>query len=230
MNLSRDPFSIRRTSPAASLLRTSAASISQTAAQATHRAVAVTETFVEKSRKAISETSVDVTNAAGSMSTYGLPNGAASQWESSGRARFHHNDPERSEGFGEKMTNMFTGQRSDSLPMYKDKPYHYPGHGGKRHLPPWLRKKRTLGGVLAGLALVSWWFGMLSPLSWVSSKGDGQTSSPQGKSWSLFGSKEVVNWDERAERVKDAFKISWAGYEKYGWGTCQVCLSRRMNC
>ncbi|KAF2169047.1 glycoside hydrolase family 47 protein [Zasmidium cellare ATCC 36951] len=147
------------------------------------------------------------------MSTYGLPNGAASQWESSGRARFHHND---TEGFGEKVTNMFTGGRKDSLPMYKDKPYNYSGPGGRRHLPPWARKKRTLGGVLAVLALLSWWFGVLSPLSWISSKSSGEASKTQSKGW--FGGKEVVNWDERAERVKDAFKISWAGYEKYGWG------------
>lgn len=227
MNLSRDPFSIRRTSPASSLLRASAASISQTAAQATKRAVAATESIVQHGREALHADTplVDASNAAGSdMSTYGLPNGATSQWENSGRARFHHND---TEGFGEKMTNIFTGPRNDSLPMYKDKPYNYAGPGGRRHLPPWARKKRTLGGVLAFLALLSWWFGVLSPLSWISSKSSDETSKSQTKSW--FGGKEVVNWDERAEKVKDAFKISWAGYEKYGWGRCRVCLSRRKN-
>lgn len=229
MNLSRDPFSIRRTSPASSLLRTSAQTLSQT----TQRAITATETFVENSRKALAPTdAAGSTSTTTNMSTYGLPNGAASQWETStNRARFHHNDSS-SEGFGEKVTSMFTGQRRDSLPMYKDKPYGYVGPGGRRHLPPWARKKRTLGGLLAGLALVSWWFGILSPLSWVvgsGSKSGSQTSASRQNSGGWFSGKEAVNWDERAERVKGAFKISWAGYEKYGWGMCNVCLSGRVD-
>jgi hypothetical protein len=30
--------------------------------------------------------------------------------------------------------------------------------------------------------------------------------------------KDAVNWDERRERVKDAFLVSWEGYEKDAWG------------
>lgn len=29
----------------------------------------------------------------------------------------------------------------------------------------------------------------------------------------------TVDWDERRERVKDAFILSWDGYEQYAWGT-----------
>lgn len=86
-----------------------------------------------------------------------------------------------------------------------------------------MRRKRTLGGVLAGLAVLSWWFGVLSPLAWISGSG-GRTGEEKVKStttkpWSLFGSgNEPADWPSRAEKVKEVFKISFAGYEKYGWG------------
>jgi mannosyl-oligosaccharide alpha-1,2-mannosidase len=114
---------------------------------------------------------------------------------------------------------MFSGE-SKELPMYKDKPYNYGGKGGKGSLR-WYRQRRTFAGVLAGLALVSWWFGILSPLSHFSSSGGGSHGSrtQRGNSiWSLWGGTESIAWDERAEKVKEAFKISFAGYEKYGWG------------
>ncbi|OQO07459.1 hypothetical protein B0A48_07156 [Cryoendolithus antarcticus] len=121
-------------------------------------------------------------------------------------------------GLSEKISGVFNSDRRDSLPMYKDKPA---GHGSRRQ--PWFRKKRTIGVVLGSLAGASWWFGVLSPLSYFSSSGEavkGTSSSKSGSSWSLLGSSKTsnVNWDERAERVKDAFKISWSGYEKYAWG------------
>lgn len=32
------------------------------------------------------------------------------------------------------------------------------------------------------------------------------------------GKQKNVDWDARRERVRDAFIVSWDGYEKYGWG------------
>jgi len=121
----------------------------------------------------------------------------------------------------EKMTDMFNTSRRDSLPMYKDKPKGF--YGSSRRLP-WFRKKRTVAVVLGSLAGLSWWFGILSPLSYFSSSSEadatGSKSALSGSSWSLLagGKGEKIDWDKRAERVKDAFKISWAGYEKYAWG------------
>lgn len=150
--------------------------------------------------------------------SYGLPGADLHD-----RSRFHHHDAEP--GIGEKVSNMFTSDKSQQLPMYKDKPYNYAGgKGGAR----WMRRKRTLGGVLAGLALLSWWFGILSPLSWASSsssssggaevKSKNPSKTTSTSTWSFFGSSEAADWSSRAEKVKDVFKISFAGYEKYGWG------------
>lgn len=95
----------------------------------------------------------------------------------------------------------------------------------------WMRRKRILAGVLAGLALLSWWFGVLSPLSWVTGSKDSHPRDKAGKktaggsAWSIFGGNGgAVNWDDRAESVKTAFKITWAGYEKYGWGMYKLIV------
>lgn len=193
--MNHDPFNVRRKSPASSLFRaatTSTATVSPEAAPAG-------------------------ANTMSNTNSYGLP-GA----ELHDRSRFHHTDPEA--GIGGKVSNMFASEKSQQLPMYKDKPYNYAsGKGGIR----WMRQKRTFGAVLAGLALLSWWFGILSPLSWISSAGGSTGAKPAKKtsssssasSWSLFGSSnEVADWSLRAEQVKEVFKISFGGYEKYGWG------------
>lgn len=105
--------------------------------------------------------------------------------------------------------------------MYKDKPYAYPR--GNRKVP-WFRRRRTIALALVTLAGASWWFGILSPLSYLS-KGDAGATKSSKTTSSWFG-KPAVGWDERAERVKDAFKLSFSGYEKYAWGTYQVWLPR----
>lgn len=214
MNSNRDPFNLRRNSPAAShLLRNSALSIRQTASRAA--------TLIESATNA-------TTNK---MSSYGLPNGGANDaevWQNSGRSRFtQHTSTSHgeSEGFGDKMSNMFSGGRRESLPMYKDKPYHYsPGKGGRglmARVPPWARKRRVMIPALVVLSFVSWWAGLLAPLTWFSSA-DANAKKNRPASW-FTASKEVVDWNDRADMVRDAFKISFAGYEKYGWGTCRVC-------
>ena len=134
-----------------------------------------------------------------------------------------------SEKVGDSIGGMFRDGKKESLPMYKDKPNNFYGPGG-RNARQWMRRKRTLGAVLGVFALLSWWFGILSPLSWVSA-GSEETKTPapativRGRNKGWWG-QEVVNWDDRAQRVKEAFQISWAGYEKYGWGMYReiVCL------
>ncbi|KAI7189820.1 hypothetical protein KC316_g6090, partial [Hortaea werneckii] len=74
-----------------------------------------------------------------------------------------------------------------------------------------------MGLVLAGLAGLSWYFGILSPLSYLS----GSSSGVEGKkstSSSWFGGSTAADWDARAEQVREAFRTSFADYEKYGWG------------
>lgn len=154
---------------------------------------------------------------------YPAQNGATHRhpelWQSSGQSRYA---PEASSNgsISEKIGDMFHGDRRNSLPMYKDKPYAYPG--GRRRIP-WFRQKRAFALVLAGLAGLSWWLGILSPLSLLTS-GDAKATTAGKKtssSWNLFGS-APVDWDERAEKVKEAFKMSFADYEKHAWGMCRV--------
>ena len=169
------------------------------------------------------------------MSTYSLPNGAVSHnvdaWQSSGRSRFHHSGDTTEETISERVTNIFTGPSKDALPMYKDKPAHYRRPGGRSRIPPWARRKRVAAPVLIVLAVLSWYFGILSPLSWFSAPENNlsrkerleASKDAKGKPGWFGSGKDVVDWPSRAEKVKDVFKITYSGYEKYGWGRCRVC-------
>ena len=113
-------------------------------------------------------------------------------------------------GFGNKLGGYgFKDKRE--LPMYKDKPYNY---AGSRRNTPSYQRWRIIGGVILGMTALAYWLGMFSS----------PTITPKRKStskgsWSWLGGQEAaVDWDERREKVKDAFILSWDGYEKYAWG------------
>ena len=215
--MNRDPFNVRRSPlPAFQLLRNGADTLQRTASQASQRIVSVigeADDIGQKKKLDDEAETVLEDNRASTMS-YALPQNGTTQrhpdqWSRGGVAEG---------GIGEKMNNMFGSERRDSLPMYKDKPFGYPGSSRRS---AW-KKKRTVGLVLGTLAGLSWWFGVLSPLSYLSGDGEAKVSSSSpssSSSWSLFGSsKPTTNWDERAQSVREAFQLSWAGYEKYAWG------------
>lgn len=221
--ISRDPFNLRtNASPTLQVLRNSARSAQQQAFQASQKiAAAVRDSddiglAKKQDDEPLPPTSENDGTGSATMS-YALPQNGPThrhteQWSRFGEEHTANTNP----GMGEKMSDMFNVGRRDSLPMYKDKPAGY--FGASRRLP-WFRRKRTVALLLGSLAGLSWWFGVLSPLSYVSGGGEGPAKSKSGSSWSLLGgSKNVVDWEERAERVRDAFKISWEGYEKYAWG------------
>lgn len=83
--------------------------------------------------------------------------------------------------------------------MYKDKPFQYPG--SSRRLP-WFRRKRILAALLLAFTTFLYWTGMF---------GGGAPGVMRSK-------KSPANWDERRDKVRDAFKLSWAAYEQHGWG------------
>lgn len=217
--MNRDPFNLRSSSsPALNILRNGANTVQRTATQASQRIVTaigdtIEETPKEKKSDEWPDFQEDESSSASTMS-YGLPQNGPTQrhpdqWSRAGQDGHGHG---HAEGISEKVTNMFNPERRDSLPMYKDKPYGYPGTSRRSAF----RKKRTVGIALATMAGLSWWFGVLSPLSYFSSGDESTTSS---SSWSLFGaSKPKVDWDGRAKSVREAFQLSWAGYEKYAWG------------
>lgn len=96
--------------------------------------------------------------------------------------------------------------------MYKDKPYSY---AASRRQTPWYRRKRGLGGVLLTLVVLAYWLGLFSGSATVSHE---KTTNEKSLTWLTKPSDPNVDWNERRERVKDAFALSWDGYEKYAWG------------
>ena len=153
----------------------------------------------------------------------------ASQASSRARHTAHGNNSNNiGAAIGEQIGDMLGaigggGRRKDSLPYYKDKPYQHPGKGRQRSpLPRWLQQRRTAAIALVTLTLFCWWLGLFS-----SGKAKTTTpaaapatapvaSKPKSKGW--FSSGPTVDWNARADTVRDAFKLSYAGYEKYGWG------------
>lgn len=115
-----------------------------------------------------------------------------------------------------KLNSIFGGGRD--LPMFKDKPYFQP-----RRTAPNRVGKRILyifSGLLAFAFLYVFWGTWRGPRTigsagdtevnlwkWVQNL-DSEERKPSGK----------VDWEDRRQKVKDAFVVSWDSYEKYGWG------------
>lgn len=85
------------------------------------------------------------------------------------------------------------------LPLYKDKPYY---KSSSRNQQKMWRRKRFLGIIVLVIGVL-YWLGLLP-----------------GAGKKLLGEKEneIVDWDKRREKVKDAFMLSWNAYEKHAWG------------
>lgn len=109
---------------------------------------------------------------------------------------------------GKAIPGLF--ERDSSLPMYKDKPYGYAP--SQRNRPLW-RRKRAIGPFLIVV-------GVLVYLLAFNRKTQTEiTPSNSGWSWTgVSDSKNKAAWDERREKVVEAFQLSWDAYERYGWG------------
>lgn len=118
-----------------------------------------------------------------------------------------------------KMNSFFGGKKNRDLPVYKDKPYFKPRRTG-----PNRTASRVVYGVVACfmmMLLYVFWGGWGSPVAVgpVGEIGENlwkwtQTLDAEEEA----ASSKNVDWEERRERVKDVFTISWDSYEKYGWG------------
>ena len=126
-------------------------------------------------------------------------------WGSSGKTRQNGNTGNR---IGSRIGGLF---ENNDLPMYKDKPYSY---GASRRKTSLLRRKRMWFGFIMFLFGCLAYMEVLSPFSGLRNKNRGL--------WKWFTKQErdpvSIDWDARRERVKDAFKLSWDGYERYAWG------------
>lgn len=145
----------------------------------------------------------------------GIPNLDNSQrhlenryWGSSGRSQARNGQARN--GIGGKLDDFFDRRQ---LPMYKDKPYGYVASGKRR---AWFRRKQSLAFVLLCILGFLYWLGIFSSTAKINVVNKVGTNS---WTWLRKPASEEVDWNDRRERVKDAFKLSWDGYEKYAWGT-----------
>lgn len=131
-------------------------------------------------------------------------------WGGAGLSRIQngHSGPR----IGGKLENYFDKRQ---LPMYKDKPYNYAASGRPR---PWYQRRRILAGLLCGIFGLAYWLGLFS-----GARVD-HVESDNSWAWLRKPSSSNVDWNDRRERVKEAFTLSWDGYEKYAWG--RLILSR----
>jgi endoplasmic reticulum Man9GlcNAc2 1,2-alpha-mannosidase len=102
--------------------------------------------------------------------------------------------------------------------MYKDKPYTY---GARRPRRMWRQKRVLFGGVVFLLVLI-YWTGIFGSESGMNLE-EGKKSV---MSMLKGGDGNTVDWEARRERVKEAFMLSWDGYEQYAWGECHKFFCR----
>ncbi|KAL8953651.1 MAG: hypothetical protein Q9222_000488 [Ikaeria aurantiellina] len=110
---------------------------------------------------------------------------------------------------GAKLDGYFEKRE---LPMYKDKPYNY---AASRRRPLYKKWRFTVGVLFLLLGLL-YWIGLFSPTETTTKVKD---TSKSTWSWLSKPATTGVDWDERREKVKEAFMLSWDGYEKYAWGS-----------
>lgn len=128
-------------------------------------------------------------------------------WGHSGQV--HRQNGHTIHGVGDKINGFFDKRE---LPMYKDKPYSY---AGSRRQKSWFKRKRVIFSAISLFVCMVYW------LTSSSSSEVPKSVKKKGASawnWMKKPSGATVDWDERRERVKDAFVLSWDGYEQYAWG------------
>ena len=124
-------------------------------------------------------------------------------------------------GLGSKLESFMDRKE---LPMYKDKPYNY---AGSRKYTPAYRQKRVIGGAILTVIGLAYWFGVFS-----SSTVKPRVRDTNKSGWNWLSSPGVpasVDWDARREKVKEAFILSWDGYERYAWGRLSHARAKSMQ-
>lgn len=112
-------------------------------------------------------------------------------------------------GISSTLDNFFDKRE---LPMYKDKPYSYAA--SRKNTLLYRQWRVVAGAVLTVLALL-YWLG----IGGSTSERPGWEPKNKSSSWSWTGNARAsVDWELRREAVKEAFILSWDGYEQYAWG------------
>ena len=130
-------------------------------------------------------------------------------WGSSGISRIQNGHT--GNGISGKL-DAFLDKRQ--LPMYKDKPYNY---SASRKNIGWYQRKRTFFATILGVLGLVYWLGIFSSAGKVAPLGGSGAAS---WTWGSTPGSSKVDWDDRRQKVKEAFVLSWDGYEKHAWGMC----------
>lgn len=199
----RDPFNLRRhgQSPAIHLLRLTATQAAGSIRERTLEAVEVSQQALEKGRQAVEEMAFTIPK---NVPSFTNPNRLEEDrlWGSSGVTARSARDG----GVLGNVGGLLHTDRRSSLPMYKDKPYHY---APSQRSAPIYRRKRVLGLFALFVFFGLWWFGYFQEhheraiIGWM--KTDAKAKSK-------------ADWMKRRERVVEAFELSWDAYERYAWG------------
>jgi endoplasmic reticulum Man9GlcNAc2 1,2-alpha-mannosidase len=129
-----------------------------------------------------------------------------------------------------KMSSFFGGRKNKAreLPVYKDKPYFKPRRTGRDPVV-----LRVVYMVVAAFAITFLY------VFWGSWGGPPAVSGPIGNTgenlWKWVQSfddedeqEKKADWEDRRQKVKDVFTVSWDSYEKYGWGECRFMICVRV--
>jgi len=111
--------------------------------------------------------------------------------------------------FEDHVWNKFAGNEK-GLPMYKDKPA---SHGTRGVAAKWCHGRKRVAVVVVAVLAAFYWLGWLG-----SSAASEEGVDGARKEWMGSGKKGRIDWETRRESVKDAFLLSWKGYEEHGWG------------
>ena len=133
---------------------------------------------------------------------------AEDYWLNSGQSRSQNGH--MNGGLGSRLDGFM---EKKELPMYKDKPYNY---AGSRKYTPLYRQKRVISGAILVIIGLAYWFGIFSSSAVLPKSRDTKKNV-----WDWLSSpsiSESVDWDDRRQRVKEVFMLSWDGYEQYAWG------------
>lgn len=206
---SRDPFNVRRSPNALATIRGQASSLTQ-------RAINTGAQVIENGRQAVEDTmsgySVSSNTPSFSDPSRELDNRV---WGAMGPPTTHAR-PRAAGGYGfsnvqDKVDGMFGGKGLD-LPMYKDKPY----ATSRRYIPLWKRRKPLAAAGLFFIFIL-YWTGILKSESGPAI----QRNAEDTLTWLKGGSEKAgkqPDWEDRRERVVEAFKLSWDSYKRYAWG------------
>ena len=175
-----------------------------------------TDYFSDKSATGLRQTAriQDSISEADEMSATSQPSGSDSHQTKWQPATRRVTNPQN--GVGDKLSSILGGSDDGGLPMYKDKPYNYAT--SQKKMPFWRRYRLLL--ILLALFVILLMSSSVHekiPTPVPSSTSEGKVRN----TWSILSGhkKAPANWPERQERVKEAFKTSWAAYEKSAWGS-----------